>query len=355
MKIGIVTLPLHNNYGGLLQNYALQYVLKKMGHDVKTIDFVFKNSFFRYLLSSIKLLILSLSKFRIPVLRRFNHIYRKPLMGNFVRKNINTTKCCDYYDSKILIKEAFDAVIVGSDQVWRPQYNKYLEDMFLRFVPDQIRKIAYAASFGVDYWEYNDEQTRICANLAQRFSAISVREESGIELCKEHLHVDAQCVLDPTILAGAEAYRPLIKPYDGNPYLFAYILDLSPEKEEYVKYIAQSKGLEVRINSADQNATLSVEEWLSMIANATMVITDSFHGTVFSILFHREFYSIVNKERGGTRFYSLLSPLGLEDRLGDIEDLKKSRNEIIEWEEIDKKISTQRTDNINFIEKSLRK
>lgn len=358
MKIGIVTQPLYNNYGGLLQNYALQRVLKRLGHEVKTIDFVGRTSFTMYLLSICKQLLISVLKCRRPQIRPYVAIpaFRNPVMADFVNNHIDRTKIVHSYNKKIVNGEHFDAVITGSDQVWRPIYNRYIEDMYLKFVPNNVKKIAYAASFGVDTWEYNAKLTKRCAKQAKRLDAISVREATGVELCKTYLGVNAQHVLDPTILAGAEAYKPLLKENtEQQDYLFAYILDITPEKQAYLESMAKSKGLNLVIRGADKNATLSVEDWLSMIANSSMVVTDSFHGTVFSILFHREFYSIVNIARGGTRFASLLNPLGLEYRMGDVSQLQSIESSSIDWKQVDQILDKQRQDSINFLTNVLKK
>ena len=357
MKIGIITQPLYNNYGGLLQNYALQQVLKRLGHEPKTIDFVGRSSFTRYLLSICKQLLISVLKYRRPQIKPYVAIptFRNPIMADFVNNHIDRTRIVHSYNKKIVSEEHFDAVITGSDQVWRPIYNSYIEDMFLKFVPDSIKKIAYAASFGVDTWEYNVKLTKRCAKQAKRLDAISVREATGVELCRTHLGVNAKHVLDPTILAGAEAYKPLLKEKtEEQDYLFAYILDITPEKQAYVENMAKSKGLKTIIKSADKDATLSVEDWLSMIANSSMVVTDSFHGTVFSILFHRDFYSIVNVARGGTRFSSLLCPLGLEHRMGDVSQLTFTEQSPIDWKQVDCLLDEQRQDSMNFLTNALK-
>lgn len=356
MKIGIVTQPLHNNYGGLLQNFALQQVLKRLGHEPKTIDFVVCISFTRYLLSTCKQLLIAILKRRFPEIRPYVAIpaFRNTIMADFVNNHIYRTRIVHSYTKKIVSEEHFDAVITGSDQVWRPIYNRYIEDMFLKFVPDSIKKIAYAASFGVDTWEYNNKLTKRCAMQARRLDAISVREATGVELCRTHLGVNAEHVLDPTILAGVDAYRPLLKSKrEEQDYLFAYILDITPEKLAYVESMAKSKGLRVIIESAEKNATLSVENWLSMIANASMVVTDSFHGTVFSILFHTDFYTIVNVDRGGSRFASLLNPLGLEKRFGDLSQLQSIKNNIINWDEVGNILDIQRNISMNFLSNAL--
>lgn len=358
MKIGIVTQPLYNNYGGLLQNFALQHVLKRLGHEPKTIDFVERSSFTRYLLSICKQLLISVLKCRRPQIRSYIPIptFRNPVMADFVNNHIYRTKIVHSYTKKIVNEENFDAIITGSDQVWRPIYNMNIEDMYLKFVPNSIKKIAYAASFGVDTWEYNAKLTKRCAKQAKRLDAISVREATGVELCRTNLGINAEHVLDPTILAGAEAYKSLLKEKkEEQDYLFAYILDITPEKQAYVESMAKNKGLNVIIKSADKNATLSVEDWLSTIANSSMVITDSFHGTVFSILFHKEFYSIVNVERGGTRFASFLSPLRLVHQMGDVSQFTLTEPSPIDWQQVDKILDKHRQDSMNFLTNALKK
>ena len=318
-----------------------------------TIDFTLRQSRRSYIFSLCKQLLWSITKLRHPRLRRsFSNI----VLADFIERYILTTKNVYSYTKDIVDKEKFDLIIVGSDQVWRPKYVCELENMYLKFVPDDIKKIAYAASFGVDTWEYNAEQTETCAKYAKRLDAISVRETTGVELCRTYLGVNAQHVLDPTILAGAEAYKPLLKEKtEEEDYLFAYILDITPEKQSYVESMAKSKGLKVIIRGADKNSTLSVEDWLSMIANSSMVVTDSFHGTVFSILFHKEFYSIVNVARGGTRFVSLLSPLGLEHRMGDVSQLQSLELSPVDWKQVDHILDSQRQDCINFLTNALKK
>jgi hypothetical protein len=299
--------------------------------------------------------LLAIVKLKRPELKSYVAMpkHRIPIMADFVNRHIEKTQIVHSYCTDTISKEQFNAIITGSDQVWRPKYNEYIEDMYLKFVPDDICKVAYAASFGVDSWEYNPKQTKSCAKLAQRFNAISVREISGVQLCKENLGVDAECVLDPTILAGAQAYKPLIRKNQDGDYLFAYILDITDDKRASVETIAKSRGLKTIIRSAGRSADLSPEEWLSMIAHASMVITDSFHGTVFSILFHREFLSIVNKSRGGTRFASLLVPLGLESRMGDMAQLRFTQQSVIDWKQVDNNLAIQREKSMNYLTKAL--
>ncbi len=315
MKIAIVTQALLENYGGILQNYALQQTLKAIGHSPATIDFHpltnFYNEFPRVFGSWLKTLYLRFFKHTKRHFARFHQPkQRHSLFENFVSQNFELTESVNEYNKNFLQKNNLDLVIVGSDQVWRPNMNLCIEDMFLGFANDfPIKRISYAASFGVDEWEYTPKQTKVCSALAKKFNAISVREESGVKLCKEHLGVDATWVLDPTLLLKKEDYLKLCQevPVNSSRFMAVYVLNLNDSVKATYESIAKEKNLEVKYFAADANATLSVPEWLAMFRDASYVVTDSFHGTVFSIIFEKEFKCIYNETRGAARFESLLN------------------------------------------------
>lgn len=308
MKIAIVTQPLLNNYGGVLQNFAMQTFLKKMGYSPITIDFLPPPySLFRCLSHFFKSLLLRiLGKKRSFWLQR-NPFRRKLFFSDFVNGYIHKTEVVHEYKSIYCC----DAVIVGSDQVWRPLYNeKNLKDMFLNFCEKKtpLKRIAYAASFGVDEWEYNFKQTQMCSKLALKFNAISVREESGVKLCKDNFGVNASWVLDPTLLLDKEDYCNLCKNVlVKKNVLMAYVLNMNSSIQTMCETIAKERGLSVVFLGSDSDATLSIPEWLAMFRDASYVVTDSFHGTVFSIIFEKEFKCLYNKGRGNSRFESLLN------------------------------------------------
>ncbi len=281
---------------------------------------------------------------------------RKELFDSFVHKNMSLTRRTRKYTNEIVKQYGFEAVITGSDQVWRPMYNAHLQDMFLRFVKNpNIKKIAYAASFGVDNWEFTHRQTEECGNLAKKIDAISVRENSGIVLCKNHLSVDAVEVLDPTLLHTAEDYEKLCAgiPKATEPYLASYVLDITPEKQQFIEEIAKQQGLPVRIFSCGNNAEFSIEQWLAIYRDAKYIITDSFHGTVFSILFQKPFLSIVNEGRGASRFYSLMSKFGFESRLITSTNQTIVSNDI-NWKEVDAKLESLRDNATKFLTQALK-
>ncbi len=353
MKIGIVTQPLYRNYGGILQAWALQEKLRKMGHEPQTIDYLPDYTLSRYILirSWIKTLLLRCIGKKRPFARRGSVTKRTEMFECFVSKHMTLSKTVYSYKSCLVYKYGFETVITGSDQVWRPEFNIFLQDMFLRFVKKPgVKKIAYAASFGVDDWEFTPEQTQECSSLAKKLDAISVREHSGIALCKEHLGVEAIEVLDPTLLHTKEDYEKLCAdiPRATEPYLACYLLDITIEKQEFIEKVSTQQGLPIRVFSADGNAEYSVEQWLAIFRDACYVVTDSFHGTVFSILFHKPFLSIVNEYRGASRFHSLLQKFALDDRL--ISSLAgKTMPKDIDWNYVDERLCQLRQDSTDYI------
>lgn len=347
MRIGILTQPLHSNYGGLLQNYALQQSLIQLGHDVETIDWKgggrLREALYRIKVTALHALIPNRYpqlKYK-PTNKELAIIQRNT--NHFIDTYINHTEIVRSFDGFIrqVEKGNYDAYIVGSDQCWRPCYNAFLYSMFLDFVQEKhVKRIAYAASFGTDKWEFTPQQTTICASLAKKFDIVSVREDSGVRLCKEYLGVDARHVLDPTMLLAKEDYIQLIekeKETKSNGTLFNYILDPNAKKLSFIQKVAKDKGLksfqvlpkcqaEIRTkedvkNRIEDCVFPGVTTWLRAFMDAEMTIVDSFHGMVFSIIFNKPFWAIGNVGRGMSRFTSLLRTFHLEDRLLDEEHL----------------------------------
>lgn len=369
MKIGILTQPLHANYGGLLQNYALQQILIRAGFEAETIDWDEPEGF-RQSLYRIKIRVLHAlfpGRWPEPVYRpsgdEIAAIRRNT--GYFVNKYIRHTEALT--SGNMFAKQAerggYEAYVVGSDQCWRPCYNYYLPAMFLDFARDKkVRRIAYAASFGTDKWEFSPKQTDICAPLAKKFDLITVREDSGIELCKKHLGVDAIHVLDPTMLLTKEDYIHLIEAENEPPSegtLFNNILDPDANKASFIKKVATETGLKVfQVLPKCQTETRTkkdvktriedcvfpgVTTWLRAFMDAKMTIVDSFHGAVFSILFNKPFWVIGNEQRGMARFTSLLKMFHLEDRLVDESDLDNlDFHKAIDWDEVNSILEEKR-------------
>lgn len=351
MKVGIVTQPLSTNYGGILQAYALQTVLKRMGHKVITFDsprYVKINIFHlikkicsKYILNE------DVSDFNEIRINLVNYFTRKHTQS-FINKKISRLIVRDF--SKLSDND-YDIIVVGSDQTWRPIFNPQIENSFLDFTKDwDVKRIAYAASFGTDDWEYSKEQTSACSKLIQRFNAVSVREDSGIYLCQQYLGYDnAKHVLDPTMLLEGKDYMKFTKKNHNKipGSLLCYILDKTEKKDEIINSMLRQNNLKkFKVNSDVSNGKVKfrdrvqppVEEWLQGFVDAEYVITDSFHGCVFSIIFNKPFWVIGNAGRGMARFTSLLKIFGLEDRMiTEVEDIANFNfSEPINWISVNK-------------------
>lgn len=330
MKIAIMTQPLGKNYGGIMQAWALQQVLRKMGHEPVTIDRQPEQRSPTYKAARLayRAAMKAVGKRKTPI--NFER-YLPTLLQHtrsFIDQHLamseplsNTKALRAHFD-----RCQYDAVIVGSDQTWRPRYSPNIYNFFFDFLEDMpIRRIAYAPSFGVDEWEFTEDQTRRCAELVKRFDAISVREDSGVALCRKHLGVDATAVLDPTLLLDKQDYEQLLGPdrLGGSPKgVYTYFLDKTPKKlalankasEELGEpiYSCQAKyGLGENADDWLTGCTKpDIRDWLAGFANARFVLTDSFHGMVFSIAFRRPFIAVNNANRGTARFASLSRATG---------------------------------------------
>jgi len=342
VKIGILTQPLHNNYGGLLQNYALQQVIKGRGHEVETLDWNAKYSKLRTCLSEGKQILLHFVNKQVEVSRYNPTNAELDIISQHTRKFIerHLTLCPEKAElhkelREIVNRRQYDAIVVGSDQVWRPSYNPWLSAMFLDFTEGMIvKRVAYAASFGTSVWEFTPAMTKKCARLINKFNFVTVREKSGVNLCRDNLGVTPTHVLDPTLLLNKEDYISLVKE-DQEPVsegtLFYYILDPNDEKNALINAVATKMGVKpftIMPRCQAENRTKwdvknriedcvfpGVTKWLRGFMDAEMVIVDSFHGAVFSIIFNKPFWVLANAKRGNARFDSLLEMFGLEDRM----------------------------------------
>ncbi len=341
MRIGILTLPLHTNYGGILQAYALQTVLERMGHQVVVFDTPNKMPLpplWKIPLTFAKRLFLkSMGRIDRIFIEKYNNQIRPVIAKEiqpFVDERIHRKVLTNF---STLEAHEFDAIVVGSDQIWRSIYFvplwlwQKMEKAYLSFTKGwNIKRISYAASFGTDKWEYNEEQTLHSKEALQMFDAVSVREENGVKLCKQYFEVDAIHVLDPTMLLDANDYIELFKQKQtpksrGN--LLNYVLDETDEIKNLIQKVAsENKMIPFAVNNPYENDDTkplnqrikpSVETWLRGFYDADFVITDSFHACVFSIIFKKQFIVVGNKERGMARFASLLKMFGLEERLVD--------------------------------------
>ena len=369
MKIGIVTLPLHSNYGGLLQAYALQTVLERMGHEVEHLQpkVVYSPLHPQWMMPMVwtKRCIRKffLGEWRLPVFQHPRKWIRKHT-DLFIRQYIYCRYLQDEdWTSKLAMQ--YDALVIGSDQVWRAAYAYPYARYFADFASGtSVRRISYAASFGVAGSDLSREQISVCKPLLQSFNVVSVRESSAVMDCRNLFGVQAIQVLDPTLLLSKEDYKHLFsKSMRSRGNLMVYVLDESSSTEAIVSRLAKEKGLKpFRSNSLIESGVEKVgltksqqppvEQWLRGFYDAEFVVTDSFHACVFSIIFQKPFICLGNRWRGMERFHSLLEPLGLSDRLVSAESFSLPDSDI-NWQQVNEKLEQMRISSRQFLTEAL--
>ncbi len=370
MKIGILTITPNIGYGGIMQAYALQTILKKLGNEIEIINYRHKIGYktkAKFFLKSVYKVFIKgeFAKFSL----NDDYLYRAQKVSKFHQKYLNLSELVKTSkEFRCLANRKYDCIIVGSDQVWRPQYVVNIYDYYLDGIRKGVYKMSYAASFGVNEWQYSKEQTRRCTKLLKEFGYISVRERSGIKLIADNLseNFKVDWDLDPTLLIYQNDYASLIQNVPKNKNtLFTYILDPTFDKSQVVNKI--SKELNLGINEFNTRAENGmgvelklrvappVETWISGFRDADFIVTDSFHGMVFSIIFNKPFVVYINPNRGTERFTSLLSMLGLLDRMITCStELNQSLlSDTIVWNKVNDVINIKRKDIMSKLSRNL--
>ncbi len=284
------------NYGAVLTAYALQQSLRDWGYSNRLVTYVHDWC-------------------------RPN--YRGSYTQIFADRYLDITQTYNTPRELAKLNDIVNTFVVGSDQVFRPKYSRTSNFYYyLPFADPEKKKIACSASFGLDKLDAVSGDKPLLKYYLSCFDAVSVREKSGIDVCREELgYKKAEQILDPVFWFDAGRWDELIKNSlkRGEGFGLSYVLDRHPETVEIVKAVEQKFGASEIIDMGnaqkDGNVTMSPEDWLYNIKNCRYLVTDSFHGVCFAIIFNKPFVCIVNPERGASRFESLLGMLGLENRL----------------------------------------
>lgn len=320
-------------YGGLLTAYALQELSKQQdkhtflvnNKDVSTnlinAKYTYTNNFWN------------------------NHLSITSELKNIIDYLIITKNDCNF--------------ITGSDQVFRPIYIQgKFEQYLLDFVNPQSKKIAFSASFGVDKQKFLDENSHEIIdhmkNSLKSFDFISVREKSGVEICRDILGVNAEWIIDPVFILDKSKYDDLIKcsTKDYSDKIVSYVLDNNKSYNKAYKHLEKQYGSKV-VKLADSNE--SVENWLSAIKNCKLFVTDSFHGVCFALIFNKPFICISNKSRGAARFDSILEMLNIENQcINSIDEIyTKDCVFKVDYEKVNQRIKDERQKGLAFLQKVL--
>ena len=358
MKIGIITFHWATNYGAVLQAYALQTFLGKLGHDVFVIDYMPP----RYRKS-----IINKQLIRRPYLVKENltEFFKEYRFVRFRKSRLNLTKSYKSQNELQLNPPECDVYICGSDQVWNPSFTKGGEgkvttSYFLDFGNNKTIRIAYAVSFGCT--SYAEEIKKIVCPLLAKFNAISVRETSGCAIVQDIGFPTVDLMPDPTLLLSELDYNDISNETLGynKPFTFFYIIhdkQLVPKKmEQYFTHIVHENVVSTKQLT---NSMFSIEAWLTHIKQAKYIVTNSFHGVVFSIIYKKQFIAIpVEGPTSGMndRLFTLLDQLGLKHRIVDRYDDDSLNNILsgtIDWNHVHEKINYLRNQAMLFFLKHI--
>lgn len=375
MKIAILTLPINTNYGGTLQAYALSTVLKRLGHDV---DVLANRDFYEPRPVNVR-------TYCARILRKLRgeqevHIFNERKRSSRLRRKganiqafahdkLNLRKIYSFVE---INPAEYDAIIVGSDQIWRKSlfcrmWDTDMPDAFLRFASGwDGTKVAYAASFGADHIrDYSAAEIEQCRMLLKQFDALSVREESGRDVCRQNFNIEVEHMPDPTMLLTPSDYDALIEQSgvpDNPGDMFCYILKRNDVKEKIVSKLSAETGMkpffvgywkqkEGIASKGQVEKYQPVEAWLKAVRDSKLVVTDSFHATVFSILYGKPFIVICEEGPAQARFKSLLSTFGIENRI--VTSPTVSALEALQVSNQGEKIEAERQRGLDFLKNAI--
>lgn len=387
MKIGIITYWQSNdNYGQLLQCFALQRYFIQIGHEPFLIRYDMAN---RHMANSkwkkvLKILMV------YPVLKyllnKKKMRQQAKLLAEISKKN--TLRKFDDFRKQMIVQSSqlysslkelqhnppqADLYVTGSDQVWSQLLSfKENEAFFLNFGDNNIKRMSYAASFGMS--EYPEKLKKDLKDNLSRLDLISVRESDGVNICAE-VGVKAQVVLDPTFLLSADIYKSIsVNSHKNEHYIYIYSLNVTSSDEMYfseVKAYAKDKHLNVIVTPASgcrlglelfgeevDYDYATIQEWLANIESANLVVTTSFHGIVFSILMHTPFVYVPlrgNLAKMNNRALNLLTSIGLSNRIVDDKaDFRHVIASSIDWFKVDNLVNKNKQQSFEFIKKALK-
>lgn len=366
MRVKIITRHAVANYGSILQAFATQKAIEKLGYETEIINYVRYDEQGKNISDT---MLRRNKKWNKNIITRciykllqtpiYNGSYRK--FAKFRESFLKESKILYSCDEDLKLLPEADVYCTGSDQVWGKVGNvEYDKNYFLDFVPRYKKCISYSSSFGKS--KLSSELIENLPKLLEKYSHITVREDSAVELLKK-MNIDSKQVLDPTLLLNRTEWEEVIKNHIKiKDYVLIYQLHEDKKLEKYAKEFAKkvnkpliriSISLFYKLKSGKLAYLPTPNEFLEYFKNCEYVITDSFHATVFSIIFNKKFVNILPSGTG-TRIISLLRLLGLEKRIANNYNDFSLIGEEIDYKQVNKKLETERKNSINILDKIIR-
>ncbi|MDR1730367.1 MAG: polysaccharide pyruvyl transferase family protein [Prevotellaceae bacterium] len=368
--VGIITMHKVLNYGSVLQAHATQQALEKLGVSCEIIDYIFPNKFHK---KTTKTTIAHLRHFASELYTGFAQIRKQKYFNAFYREHLNLSK--QTYNSPAEIFTAspiYDVYMVGSDQTWYVHDEEGDKVFFLSFAPKGAKKISYASSFGPVSTE--NKRLQELKNELNEFSALSVRERNGQKVIADLIQKKADICLDPTLLLNKEEWGKLAQKSTlkiKKAYVLVYILKYAynpyPFVVNFIKKVREKTGLHIVLLSFEKFQELETKDitylhdgvspcdFLSLFQNASLIVTNSFHGTAFALNFERLFFSIINdKMSSDDRMFSLLQEVDAENQAikcnSEISDISLE----MDYEAVSKKLQEKRDSSIEYLRNNIK-
>ena len=360
MKIGILTFHCAHNYGAVLQCYAMQEFLRSKGHEVEVINyrpnyllepykiFNLKRFLTKNPIRLLKSLIIEFILFPVRLKRFYG-------FENFINSKLNLSNAV----TKKNIPSNYDIYIIGSDQIWNPKITRGFDDIYFcrfPFAKEKRRYIAYAASMESNVLD--DNAVKHYKYSLNNFDSISVREKQLLELLQPLVYNPIEQVLDPTLMVSSRIWDIFPNRINQEKYVVVYQVRTNENTIRIAQHIAAQIGAKLKIlvawpqfKSNDTAPDATPEEFVDYIRNASCVVTTSFHGSAFSIIFNRPFYTICLNDGEDTRSSSLLESVGLRCRMIDAKDSPTFSQ--IDYTEVNQKLDMLRIESQNYLLSSL--
>jgi len=354
-KASIVTFHCVPNYGAVLQAYGLQEVLKKYFDDVEIIDYCPESltNAYKVINSNSMFSLAATAWAALPFKRKCAKFeeFRKTRLSLSVKHGKNLTGFAGH-DT--------DYIFVGSDQIWNPDITDGFDPAYFGQIGTYSKVVAYGASVGKP--ALNNGEKEQLYKLLESIDSLSVREPDAKDLLPPAFRTETEVVVDPTILAGKDCFQELVRAPVGRPYVLMYSLNGSRETAAVAEKAAKHLHVDLIELSGRRKPFVpgshkaiydaGPEEFVSLIAHAEYVVTDSFHGAAFSLLFHKEMIALPHKTRGG-RTRNLMSIAGLSERLTDRFD-RQLADRPVSWDQVDERLAAERRKSISFIERAIK-
>lgn len=361
MKIGIITFHNVVNYGGVLQCYALQQKLQEWGYDAEVIDY--ENEHFKRFYSPFYITKPFVRKFMYMIYALPQKVIRRKRFADFVNENIKLSSEVYNKDTVSKTNSIYDVFITGSDQVWNLELTKMDRNYFLDFVHDK-KKVSYAASIGLS--QLDDEMKLTYKELLESFSSISVREKSASEIIDNLMGKEVDVHIDPVLLLNKQEWsRICYEQQNRNEEEYIVVYKINKSKAyEAAEQLAKLKKLKVKVIQPDKTCKAGFEKYkvaspadfVTLFRNAKYVITDSFHGTVFSIIFQKQFAYFMDErpKNRNSRIQNLLFNLKLEKRnFKEIQHVELI-DETIDYISVENILNNERNRARNYLEQAIR-